>query len=95
MVHFVRASTRVSSQIIIQLDDETNERLRIVAEQSNRSASTLAAEAISAYIEAEEWQIREIQGGLQDVDEGRVVTHGRVEQWLRSWGKKTEEPAPE
>jgi predicted transcriptional regulator len=85
----------MSSEITIQLDDETNERLRIVAEQSNRSPSTLAAEAISAYIQAEEWQLREIQAGLQDVDDGRVVKHSRVERWLRSWGEESEERAPE
>jgi predicted transcriptional regulator len=36
-----------------------------------------------------------IRKGKKDVRAGRVVSHKKVERWLRSWGTKRELPAPE
>ena len=69
-------------------------RLDALAESSQRSKSFLAAEAIAANVEAEEWQFLEIQSGVEDVDKGRIVGHGEVSAWLNSWGKKGEKNAP-
>jgi hypothetical protein len=45
-----------------------------------RSKSFLAAEAIPASVEAETWQLDEIQAGLQELDSGRARgSWGRVE----------------
>ena len=65
-----------------------------LAKRARRSKSFLAAEAIAAYVEAESWQLDEIQAGLDELDSGRVVAHGEVSKWLRSWGKKRERKAP-
>jgi predicted transcriptional regulator len=54
----------------------------------------LAAQAITAYVEMEEWQMGEIVAGIADVDERKVVSHDRVVKWLRSWGKPSEGKAP-
>jgi predicted transcriptional regulator len=45
-------------------------------------------------IEAERWQLHEIQAGLKELDEGRGVAHKQVAAWLRSWGRKHERKAP-
>jgi predicted transcriptional regulator len=57
-----------------------------------RAIRTMSSELT---IHLDEWQLGKIQAGLEDVREGRVVEHHRVEQWMRSWGKESEEPAPE
>jgi predicted transcriptional regulator len=54
----------------------------------------LAAEAIAAFVEAESWQLDEIQAGLEELDEGRGVPHKDVANRLRSWGRKRERKAP-
>ena len=54
----------------------------------------LAAEAIAAFVEAESWQLDEIQAGLHELDEGRGVPHEDVSTWLRSGGRKRERKAP-
>jgi RHH-type transcriptional regulator, rel operon repressor / antitoxin RelB len=79
----------------VRLDAKVKKRLEALAKTSRRSKSFLAAEAIASYVEAEEWQIAEIQQGLKDLDHGRVVAHDRVSAWMRSWGKKDEQSAPE
>ena len=70
------------------------ERLEALAKRSRRSKSFLAAEAIAAFVEAESWQLDEIQKGLSELDEGRGVPHKDAANWLRSWGRKREKKAP-
>ena len=78
----------------IRLDAETKKRLDALAKSSKRSKSYLAAEAISAYVESEEWQLEEIRKGLDEADNGQVVKHEKVVEWLKSWGKPNERKAP-
>jgi predicted transcriptional regulator len=84
----------MSETLSIRIDSETKKRLDLLAKRSRRSKSFLAAEAITAYVALEEWQLGEIQDGLTDLDSGRNVSHDRVEKWLRSWGKHGEAKAP-
>jgi predicted transcriptional regulator len=84
----------MTETLSIRLDTGTKHRLDLLAKRSQRSKSFLAAEAIAAYVEAEEWQLREIQTGLDDLDAGHGVSHERVSKWLRSWGKPGETKAP-
>ena len=79
----------------VRLDAKVKKRLEALAKTSKRSKSFLAAEAIASYVEAEEWQIAEIHQGVRHLDNGRVVDHDRVSAWMRSWGKKDEQMAPE
>lgn len=84
----------VSETLSIRIDAATNTRLDALARQSNRSNSFLAAEAIAAYVESEEWQLAEIQAGQSELDAGPFVSHDQVSRWLKSWGKGGELKAP-
>ena len=84
----------MTETLSIRLDAGTKRRLDALARRSRRSKSFLAAEAIAAYVEAEEWQFGEIQAGLEELDAGRAVSHDNVSKWLRSWGQKGETKAP-
>ena len=84
----------MSTTISIRLDSDTKKRLEALAKRARRSKSFLAAEAIAAFVEAESWQLDEIQSGLKELDEGRGVPHKEVANWLRSWGRKRERKAP-
>ena len=78
----------------VRIESETKKQLEALAKRARRSKSFLAAEAIAAYVEAETWQLDEIQAGLEELDRGRVVAQGDVSKWLRSWGRKRERKAP-
>jgi hypothetical protein len=54
----------------------------------------LAAEAIAAYVDSEEWQFGEVQAGLAELDREQEVSHEKVAKWLSSWGKPSETKAP-
>ena len=84
----------MTETLSIRIDVETKKRLEALARRSKRSKSFLAAEAIAAYVEAEEWQLGEIQTGIDDLDEGKTTSHDTVAKWLKSWGKAPERKAP-
>jgi predicted transcriptional regulator len=84
----------MTETLSVRIDAETKKRLDALARRSKRSKSFLAAEAITAYVEAEEWQMGETLAGIAEAETGRVVSHERVATWLRSWGKPTEGKAP-
>jgi RHH-type rel operon transcriptional repressor/antitoxin RelB len=84
----------MTTTLSVRLDSKVRKRLEALAKVSKRSRSFLAAEAISAYVEAEEWQLGEIRAGLQDLEENQTVGHDRVSKWLRGWGTAAERRAP-
>jgi len=84
----------MTETLSIRIDTETKKRLDALAKRSKRSKSFLAAEAIAAYVECEEWQLGELHAGIADLDAGHEVSHDKVSKWLKSWGKVGEAKAP-
>ena len=84
----------MTETLSIRIGAETKKRLDALAKRSRRSKSFLAAEAIGAYVEAEEWQLGEIQAGLAELEQGNSVSHDNVAKWLKSWGRASESKAP-
>lgn len=77
----------MTKTLSIRIDAKIKKQLDELARRSKRSKSFLAAEAISEYVEAEGWQLGEVEAGLKDLDDGRAVSHEKVSKWLRSWAK--------
>ena len=84
----------MTTTLSVRIDAGTKKQLEALAKRARRSKSFLAAEAIAAFVEAESWQLDEIQTGLKELDEGRRVAHKDVSMWLRSWGRTRERRAP-
>lgn len=84
----------MTETLSIRIDTETKKRLDALSKRAKRSKSFLAAEAIAAYVESEEWQLGEIQAGISELDAGKGVSHEKVSKWLSSWGKGGETKAP-
>lgn len=78
----------------VRIDSGTKRRLEALSKLSNRSRSFLAAEAIAAYVESEEWQLGEIREAMSELDEGGGVDHAKVKKWLATWGTPVETKAP-
>ena len=58
-------------------------KLDALARRTKRSKSYLAAEAIAAYLEVNEWQIAEIEAGIAEFDRGEIVTQEEAEELYR------------
>ena len=84
----------MTETLSIRLDRDTKKRLDVLAKRSRRSKSFLAAEAIAAYVQSEEWQLGELQAAIAELDAGKHVSHDKVSKWLKSWGRPRESKAP-
>jgi len=74
-----------STTMTIRLEMSVKERLEQLAAATHRSRSFLAQEAINEYLKLQEWQIKEIQAGLQEAAQGDLIEH---ELLLKKWEEK-------
>jgi len=75
----------MSTTMTIRLEDEVRDRLDQLAEATQRSKSFLAAEAIRAFVETNEWQIREIRAALREADAGDFASDKELAALSRKW----------
>ena len=84
-----------TTTITVRLDRKLRDRLEALARGTKRSKSFLAAEAIVAYVEAQEWQVAEIEQAVKEANSGGpFVEHEDVAAWLRAWGSESVPPPP-
>lgn len=77
----------MSTTMTVRIDDTLKARLERLCEATDRSKSFLAAQAISQYIDINEWQISEIKKGLAEADAGELVAHADL---VKYWENKLE-----
>jgi predicted transcriptional regulator len=88
----------MSATQAIKLDDETNNRLKALAHQRNRSSHWLMREALQRYLVEEERYEREKAEDLAEYEDylitGKAVDGETVASWLAELtdGKKTAWP---
>ena len=75
----------MSTTMTIRLKDEVRDRFDQLAEATRRSKSFLAAEAIRAFVETNEWQIGEIRAALREADAGDFASDKDVAALSRKW----------
>ena len=75
----------MSTTMTIRLDDDVKDRLEHLAGATKRSKSFLAAEAIRAFVDSNEWQIAEIQSALKEADAGDFASDEDVAALARKW----------
>ena len=75
----------MSTTMTIRLEDEVRDRLDQLAEATQRSKSFLAAEAIRAFVENNEWQISEIRAALREADAGDFASDRDVAALASKW----------
>jgi RHH-type transcriptional regulator, rel operon repressor / antitoxin RelB len=66
--------SQTSAVVTARIDAGLNAKLDALARGVRRSKSYLAAEAIAAYVELNEWQIGEIEAGIAELDSGQALS---------------------
>jgi predicted transcriptional regulator len=69
----------------IRIDDDVKERLERLAASTDRTKSFLAAEAVRAYVDGNEWQVAEIRDALKEADAGDFATDEDVAAVAKKW----------
>ena len=91
MLYCIHMNTTTFS---VRVGRSTKSRLEKLAKSTGRSRSFLAAEAISAYLDTNEWQVAGITKALASLDRGKGIAHERVSDWVASWETRKERRSP-
>jgi RHH-type transcriptional regulator, rel operon repressor / antitoxin RelB len=83
-----------STTFTVRVEPHVKKRLEKLARSTGRSRSFLAAEALNAYLDVNEWQVAGIKQAISSLDRGEGVSHKEVKDWVGSWGRKRERPVP-
>ena len=75
----------MSTTMTIRIDEDVKLRLDRLADPTHRSKSFLAAEAVRAYVESNEWQIAEIQAALGEAGAGEFASDDEVAAFAKKW----------
>ncbi len=73
----------MSEVMTIRLDRKTKSRLERLAKAMERTKSNVAAEAIRAYVDLNEWQIAEIEAAIKEADAGYFASEAEVQASLK------------
>lgn len=84
-----------SSPFSVRLSPELKQRLDVVAESEDRSASYVATKAIEAFLDARDAKERAIEAAFREADKGIFVSQEAVHRWMDSWDTDNELPIPE
>lgn len=68
--------------------------LASLAEQTDRPVAWHVNQALSQYVELNQWQVKAIKKGLESAKAGRLIPHDEVVAWVESWGTDHELPKP-
>ena len=64
----------------IRLQEETASKLDRIAQKLDRSRAYVAAQAIEDFVAREEWQLAEIEAGLNEANNGEFASGAEVER---------------
>ncbi|MGI9303733.1 MAG: CopG family ribbon-helix-helix protein [Gammaproteobacteria bacterium] len=86
----------MNKTLSLRLDEETIEKLDLLAKATERSRGWLMARAVSQYVEHEAWQVEAVKQALGKLEDGRArfATHETVETWVESWDREDEQSPP-
>ncbi len=83
-----------STTFTVRVEPDVKKRLEKLAKSTGRSRSYLAAEALSEYLDVNEWQVAGVKRAAASLDRGEGVSHQEVKDWVNSWGRKRERAVP-
>jgi RHH-type transcriptional regulator, rel operon repressor / antitoxin RelB len=89
-----RKKIAVSKTMTLRLDIETLQRLDEIARATDRSKAWLAAQAVKAYVDVNEWQTKAIEEAVRKANRrgAKFIDHEKVDAWLATWGTPQERP---
>ena len=73
------------TRMTVQLPESILQRLEALARTTERSPSGLAADAIAAYVDLQEWQVERVRVGLREADAGEFASDEEVAAVFAKW----------
>ena len=71
--------------ISFRIDSEKVSALDTLAETLDRDRTYLLNEAVTAYLDVQQWHLEQIKAGLRQAQAGKTVDHGAVKKMAHRW----------
>ena len=71
----------------VRMEEKKLERIDELAKATNRSRGWLINQAVDRYLEYEEWYLKAVEAGMEDIEAGRIISH---ENLKKDWENKLE-----
>ena len=82
----ITMSTVAEKPLNVRLPIELASQLEALTKATGRTKSFLAVEALRGYIEAQSWQVRDIQAGIDEANRGEFASEQEVSQFFAKYG---------
>ena len=69
----------------VRLEDDILGRIDCLATTLSRSRSWVIKQAIGNFLDYEEWFVKEVENGIQEVEQGKVATDDEVSASFNKW----------
>lgn len=83
------------SSVPFRLEPKLQERLEEAAQDDGRSATEIASDVITAFLDARDARRLDLAEAIAEADKGIFVSSEAVERWMASWDTDHELPMPE
>lgn len=82
--------SKIDSRVISsEISSAKVDQLERLAKATDRPRSWHIEQALDAYLEVQSWQVAHIEKAIAEMDAGEAIPHGKIRDWLSTWGKKS------
>ncbi|MGD0697747.1 MAG: CopG family transcriptional regulator [Terriglobia bacterium] len=74
--------------VTFPLDSDKVAALDTLAEALDRDRDSLLSEAVTAYLDVQQWQVEQIRAGLRQAEAGELIDHDEVREMAAKWRQK-------
>jgi predicted transcriptional regulator len=74
--------------VSFRLDSEKVTALDSLAQALDRDRTYLLNEAVAAYLDIQQWQVKHIKAAIQQADAGHLIEHKKVKKMARKWRRR-------
>ncbi len=71
--------------VSFRIEPDKLNALDSLADVLDRDRTYLLNEAVTAYLEVQQWQIEQIKASLKQADAGKLVSHQKVKNLAKRW----------
>ena len=71
--------------VSFRIEPDKLNALDSLADVLDRDRTYLLNEAVTAYLEVQQWQIEQIKASMKQADAGKLVSHQKVKNLAKRW----------
>jgi len=71
--------------ISFRIDSDKVDALDVLAKALDRDRTYLLNEAISSYLDGQQWQIEHIKASIKQANAGRLIDHAEIKKMASRW----------